>query len=64
MPPKVTPEKVEKFKNRCVSSPLNEADQLPDDLKELWDKEEYVKFLENALEKLKNLVSNLKINIT
>ena len=59
MPPKPTPEKAAKYKNRGVSAygnPLVEEEikQLPDDLKESWSKRNFKEFLEKALKKLEN----------
>lgn len=60
MPPKLTPEKAEQYKNRRVGKYMDEdqkkeVDQLPTELKELWNHGRYTQFLDNALKKLKLL---------
>lgn len=64
MPPKPTPQKAEQYKNRHVVKCMNEdekkqlnkeVDQLPTELKELWNQGSYTQFLKNALEKLELL---------
>ena len=64
MPPKPTPQKAEQYKNRNVVKLMNEdekkqlkkeVDQLPTELKELWNQGSYTQFLKNALEKLELL---------
>lgn len=61
MPPKISQEKLAKYKNHFVDEylakhPIEEVKQLPyDDLKGLWSQGKYKEFLEFALDKLKLL---------
>ena len=61
MPPKISQEKLAKYKNHFVGKylekhPIKEVEQLPyDDLKELWSQGKYKEFLEVALDRLKLL---------
>ena len=60
MPPKLTPQIAEQYKNRNVGKYVDEdekkeVDELPTELKELWNQGHYTQFLKNALKELKLL---------